>query len=62
MKDACQGLVEANPDLGDIWMAFAGEVDVIEDRAGGYVSLFSDRIATMLAKHGRYLVGVLADA
>lgn len=48
-------LIEGNPDPGDFWMAFAGEADVIEDRAGENASLVSDRIAAMLAKHGRYL-------
>lgn len=47
---------------GDFWMAFAGEADVIEDQAGTHAPLVSNRIAAMLAKHGRYLVGVDADA
>lgn len=55
-------LIEANPDPGDFWMAFAGEADVIEDRAGEHLGQVSERIAAMLAKHGRYLVGVPTDA
>ncbi|MGN6111742.1 MAG: hypothetical protein ACTHOC_01815 [Luteimonas sp.] len=55
-------LIEANPDPGEFWMAFAGEADVIEDRAGEHLGQVSERIAAMLAKHGRYLVGVPADA
>jgi hypothetical protein len=48
-------LIQANPDPGDFWMAFAGEADVIEDQAGAHALLVADRIADMLAKHGRYL-------
>jgi hypothetical protein len=51
-------LIEANPDQGDFWMAFAGEADVIEDRAGGHTDQVSERIAAMLAEHGRYIAEV----
>lgn len=46
---------------GAFWMAIASEADLIEDQAGEYVVLIRERIQGMLAKHGRYLVGVDTD-
>ena len=43
---------------GEFWMAFAGEADLIEDQAGEHVGTVNERIQKMLAKHGRYLIGV----
>ena len=47
---------------GEFWMAFAGEADLIEDRAGEHCAMVQERIRGMLARHGRYLIGVDADA
>lgn len=52
------GLIEANPEPGDFWMAFAGEADVIEDQAGAHAAMVAERIATMLARHGRSIAVV----
>jgi hypothetical protein len=43
---------------GEFWMAFAGEADLIEDQAGEHAVMVAERIQAMLAKHGRYLIGV----
>lgn len=51
-------LIEANPEPGDFWNAFAGEADVIEDAAGEHAAQVAQRIARMLALHGRYIAMV----
>lgn len=43
---------------GEFWMAFAGEADLIEDQAGEHAGQVSQRIANMLARHGRYMAGI----
>lgn len=50
-----RGMIEAYPTEGDFWMAFAGEADVIEDQAGQHAPMVAERIARMLARHGRFL-------
>lgn len=52
-------LIEERPDDSDFWLAFAGEADAIEDQAGDHTLIVGERIAAMLAEHGRYLA--LAD-
>ncbi|MDF9440670.1 hypothetical protein EM864_02750 [Stenotrophomonas acidaminiphila] len=54
-------LLAAYPADGDFWMAFAGEADAIEDRAGEHVGVVNQRISAMPAQHGRFLVGVEAS-
>lgn len=54
-------LLAAYPSDGDFWMAFAGEADAIEDRAGEHVGLVSQRINAMLARYGRYIAGIEVD-
>jgi hypothetical protein len=44
-------LIEAYPD-DEIWAAFAGESDVIEDAAGDYAAHVRGRIDHMLAAQG----------
>lgn len=48
-------MIAAYPEEGEFWMAFAGEADVIEDQAGEHAALVNERIARMLARHGRFL-------
>lgn len=48
-------LMQDNPAPGDFWMAFARDADVIEDAAAEHGALVSERIQTMLAKHGHYI-------
>lgn len=55
LERALPTLIADNPDPGDFWMAFAGEADLIEDQAGDHATLVSQRIADMLARHGRYM-------
>jgi hypothetical protein len=52
------GLIAANPDPGDFWVEFAGQVDVIEDHAGDHCAMVKERIRAMLAEHGRYLATI----
>lgn len=54
-------LLAAYPADGDFWMAFAGEADAIEDRAGEHVGVVNQRISAMLAQHGRYIAGIEVD-
>ena len=54
-------LLAAYPADGDFWMAFAGEADAIEDRAGEHVGFVNRRINAMLARHGRYIAAVEID-
>lgn len=49
------GMLVAYRTEGEFWMAFAGEADLIEDQAGEHAAMVHERIADMLAKHGRYL-------
>lgn len=48
-------LIEEHPNDADFWPAFAGEADAIEDQAGDHRPIVGERIAAMLAEHGRYL-------
>ena len=54
-------LIEANPEPGEFWMAFAGEADAIEDQAGEHGGQVSERIAAMLGQQGRYIAGIEVD-
>lgn len=52
-------LVADCPDDGHFWMAFAGEADVIEDKADEHTRRHvMQRINAMLAEHGRYIAGI----
>jgi hypothetical protein len=55
-------IIAANRYPSDFWMAFAAEADPIEDQTGDHEALFHERIQVMLAKHGRYIVGVEENA
>lgn len=59
LLDALEGrlpeLLASSPTDGEFWMAFAGEVDVIEDQAGDHAEQVSHRINGMLEKQGRLL-------
>lgn len=58
LEAALPGLIENNPDPGDFWAAFAGEADAIEDQAGEHSAMVGQRIAAMLAEHGRYIATI----
>ena len=50
-------LVRANPDPTEFWETFLQIADPLEEQAGGHQDQVQQRIAAMLAVHGRYLVG-----
>lgn len=54
-------LLASSPTDGEFWMAFAGEADVIEDRAAEHVGVVNQRINAMLAQHGRFIAAVEID-
>lgn len=58
LEAALPGLITDYPDPGDFWMAFAGQADVIEDAAGEHAEHVHQRIAAMLAQHGRTIAVV----
>lgn len=45
-------LIQAHGSSGDFWAAFAGQADVIEDKAGAHHMLVAQRVSAMLTKHG----------
>lgn len=53
-------MIEDYPDPSDFWPEFAGAAATIEDMAGEHCDVVHERIAAMLAKHGRYIA--FADA
>ena len=53
-------MIQDCPDPSDFWPEFAGAADIIEDHAGEHCALVQERIAAMLAQHGRYIA--FADA
>ncbi len=55
LEAALPRLIDEHPEPGDFWMAFAGEADAIEDAAGEHAEAVGQRIAAMLAQHGRYM-------
>lgn len=61
LEAALPGLIADNPDPADFWPAFAGQADVIEDAAGEHTQEVNQRIADMLAKHGRYIAAIPVD-
>lgn len=61
LERALPALIADNPDPGDFWMAFAGQADLIEDQAGEHAVMVGERIADMLARHGRYMAGIPVD-
>lgn len=62
LEAALPQLITDNPDPADFWPAFAGEADVIEDRAGDRCIEVSRRLDAMLAEHGYYLGTLALDA
>lgn len=50
-------LIRDHPDPADFWEAFLAVADPLEDQAGANQSGVQQRIASMLAAHGRFLVG-----
>lgn len=58
LEVALPGLIAQYPDPADFWPAFAGESDAIEDAAGEHARLVRERIAAMLAVHGRYIASI----
>lgn len=50
-------LIQAKPEPADFWEAFLAVVDPLEDQAGAHQAAVHQRIASMLAAHGRFLVG-----
>lgn len=48
-------MIAAYQTEDEFWMAFAGEADLIEDRAGEHAAMAAERIQAMLAKHGRLI-------
>ena len=50
-------LIRDHPDPADFWEAFLAVADPLEERAGAYQGEVQQRIAAMLAEHGRFLVG-----
>lgn len=56
LEASLPGMIKANPDPSDFWLAFAGEADVIEDAAGEQTTYVHARIDEMLIKHDRILI------
>jgi hypothetical protein len=53
LQDALPKMIAENPDDGDFWSEFAGQAEVIEDRASAAdCDHVGGRINAMLAKHG----------
>lgn len=50
-------LIQANPDPAGFWEAFLAVADPLEEQAGAHQAVVRQRIASMLAAHGRFLVG-----
>jgi hypothetical protein len=49
-------MIEDNPNPADFWLAFAGEADVIENRADEHTyGHVMRRFNAMLAEHGRHI-------
>lgn len=48
-------LIGAHPDPSDFWKAFLAVADPLEDEAGPHQGWVQQRIAAMLADHGRYI-------
>lgn len=61
LQSSLPKMIEENRDPGDFWLAFAGEADVIEDRAGDLAAYVFQRMQAMLAPHGMS-IGVMEAA
>ncbi|MEN1925098.1 hypothetical protein [Luteimonas qiangzhengi] len=55
LEVALPDLIQANPEPSDFWEAFLAVADPLEGEAGPHQGLVQQRIATMLARHGRYI-------